>query len=774
MSRNTSQSRRDLSTADPLYEKDEEEDVETMQEDDNHEMSPQKRHGEGRAWTMEEYTVKEQRPGPQPLSGRRKNSSFHQISPSSSTPSAGTFSDSSKTPAAGKGTRMTPRPVPTSSSSLRHISSKPRSTTFAIVPEDAGLHNEQGAGNFRTVQSSLEAAKRKLDQERAHDDFLGDESDEDEDRDDDSSASAEEAPSWTKESIRKRRTRSDASKRVDQAHTRLAGYDSSSEDDEEEEEEEMATASTSEQALQGDETYSRRSSDGEAQDWAERQRALRFAASEPGGPSTEGPRRAAWHPKGPSYLPGDSPPLLQSSTGLMTPGPNFSQSLHTPIRTSDVEPMLTIEPRQRLEWHTMLQSVLRSEVLQSETKRITSADAPTLTKRELMYQRWLDIRASLRGRGHLPGAIEAEEKRLKEGWPLLIEQIINRTRQCRSSKEEEGEVSDVKLDNASIAIDDKSGVKESVIAQVGDLLQQIDDAEDQFPSYGKLLEIVPAWDEPSLKKKREVLYAWYNIITSLRVQLEILQSWTGSKTLEVNGQQDATSQDPVEAALQAQPHAEFATAVGGVIAPREVEASTFLERILKEDPLQTTFEKRTLESINQVTDKAKRALIEYHNDFDELDLPSFEPELRLLINFPTRLMEGALKLRLDYAGKLKDPSVLIVDSLTDDLRAAIALACRIKLQYKKMIKPDIEHGWNLAPCIGVSYDPTLREALRFFFKLLSYKLKGSIFFKETEFLDPEWNFLGTAIEAIEGGDVIVAISITRFVNKVSCQQTILS
>jgi mitogen-activated protein kinase kinase kinase len=753
MRRTGAPGRGDLAVEDPLYERDEEGEAEGNVEGTSEVRFQGDDSQPPGTWTLEEYMQREQRPGPQPLSGRRRNLSAHHLTSSSSlnSKSGGSTSDSSRTPAAGVGTRVGPRPVPKSSSSLRHISSKARTSSFGVpLHEDKDLHLDH-TNDYRTVQSSVEAAKRR--QAAALDNFLGEVSDDDDELP--NAYAPDGAPGWEADlygSLGKRQASWASSRSNQGSRMDLSGYESSSEEDEAGEE--IDTGDSPREAMIEQTTL--------PDEQPGRTRADRYADADIGGPSPGGPKRAAWHPRGPvQHL--DSPPIIGQSSGMMTPGPIFHQTLHTPKRSPDVDPMPTIEPRQRLEWHTMLQSVLRSEVLQSETKRITSADAPSSTKRELMYQRWLDIRASLRGRGHYAGAIEAEEKRLREGWPTLLGQVIESIRQCRSGQEPvDGK--DMHIDDASIAVDDTTGIKEKAIAEVGSVLRQIDDAEIQFPSLRKLAEEIPQWTDEVLQKKLDALYTWHSVATSLRTQMRILQKWTGSKTLDIVGHQ-GTGPDPTAPTEGEVPGLAMAGA-GAVMIQPEMEESTFLERILKEDSLQSTFEKRTLRSINGLTLKAKAAMIEHHKAFGEMRLPSFEPELSQLINFPTRLMEGALKLRLDYAIKLKEPSVLIVDSLTDDMRAAIALACRIKLQYNEIMVQDPAHGWGLSPCIGQGYDTVLQHALQFFFKLLNYKLKGSVFFKETEILEPEWRFLSTAVQAIESGDLIVATSITGFVNKV--------
>lgn len=83
--------------------------------------------------------------------------------------------------------------------------------------------------------------------------------------------------------------------------------------------------------------------------------------------------------------------------------------------------------QERLEWQTMFQSALRSEVLRSETKRIISVDSPEQTKTETMYQRWIEIRAYLRGDQARPSAaaMVRERQLLHRGWPKLLEELID-------------------------------------------------------------------------------------------------------------------------------------------------------------------------------------------------------------------------------------------------------------------------------------------------------------------------------------------------------------
>lgn len=768
---------------------------------------------------------KPRRPGPTAIVPPEAEQDLSAISSGSGTTSSN--HSSSRVPAAGAGTRTGPRPVPRSSSGLRHVASSRgisgRGVSFGSLPEgraadSTASHLTSDTGS--AIQRKIDAEERKRRATLQQEDFWAAESSDEEfdrgklnsntdffshrssrvrgrDHEDNSDEHGEfdailrpSKRSSAKGKAKRRPRRQFEAGSLDDA----GSLNDSTTDEEQPSSNDEHTASGDEGSNddhatwsdEADETQTQRELRTEAQPESSTdpeatpgKRHPRYSAGEPGGPSVSGPRKAPWHPQGGANASRhqlDSPPLpgtgrnRQSYLPASTPGVSYPPALNTPLEGSPGVSSPEFEPRQRLEWQTMLESVLASEVLRSETKRITSVDTPDLSRSQLMYRRWLDIRASLRGRGHLRGAVDAEERRLKSGWPELLKSLIADIKACRAAEEDSfkarerhdvvnAETSAVEssgetaLTQAQTAESSSPSEKDQIYEEVGHLLQRVDDTEAQFPSLRKAIEVVPEWDDPNVRSKLEALYAWYNTTTSLAQQLRILREWTGSETLQIDV--------PMTPKSANRPDNKYLTpSVNG-----ELESMTFVERILKEDSLQSTFEKRTLGALNQLICKARDTTKTFHEAFARLDLPPFTPELVQLISFPMRLMEGALRLRLDYAGKIKEPSLLIVDSLTDDLRSALDVAIRTKRTYLSTMVPEPSKGWNLPPVIDASYDEILRDALRFFFRLISFKLKGSIFFKETEILDNEWQFLSQAVEMIDGGDIIVAQNITRIVNK---------
>ena len=81
-------------------------------------------------------------------------------------------------------------------------------------------------------------------------------------------------------------------------------------------------------------------------------------------------------------------------------------------------------------------------------------------------------------------------------------------------------------------------------------------------------------------------------------------------------------------------------------------------------------------------------------------LPSFLGDVQLLVNFPTKLIEEALKIRLAYARKLRDPGLIVIEQLIDDFALCMKVAVGIKKEYLMVTEPT--EGWNLVSWVDDS------------------------------------------------------------------------
>ncbi|CED85018.1 ste ste11 protein kinase [Phaffia rhodozyma] len=440
------------------------------------------------------------------------------------------------------------------------------------------------------------------------------------------------------------------------------------------------------------------------------------------------------------------------------------------------------EGRERLEWQAMLSSVLSGDVLRSEKTRIGGErNSYDVIRNELGINLWWGIRAQLRGR-----TVQEETKRVSQRRERTVDIILQEVANFKVtlpdaeklvSTPAEPDVADLPSSRPSSPPGQPADVPSSTVEsdtltpisaydQVLGILAQLSHAESLYPHIQAIGHDKPFYASPKFQRKIEALVSWSNVIKSLRTQISILQAWTGSQDLDVKM---ANTEEPIRGpggsivpGGQTGAHHSTGNHHGGERVGEEdkpLRPPTFVERVLKEDSLQRTFEKKTLSDVYTLISSAKATYLQHSEIFTELNLPPYQAEITKLISFPTQLVEESLRVRLAYAMKIENPTVMVIDQLLDDFRLGVALACTMKKQYGAVIEPDENRKWLLPPCMSETYDEVLLEALRFFFRLLHWKLKSgskAVYFRETEILEDEWEFLNESAEAIKGGDLIVA------------------
>lgn len=388
---------------------------------------------------------------------------------------------------------------------------------------------------------------------------------------------------------------------------------------------------------------------------------------------------------------------------------------------------LSSEERQRLEWQTMLASVLDGDVLKSEKTRIAVALESSAEEHNNMHLNiWLGIRAKINGRTE-----EEERERLEERRVRMVDAVIN-------------EIMAFRVEGSPGERDTTSALK-----QVHALIRRLDVAQSLYPNLRALYLDKPAATHPVLLARCDTLNTWSTILSSLRRQIALLRRWTGSESLDVC-QPNTNAEVPIGA------HPARLVWNGSTDI---ADGTSFVERVLKEEHMQRTFEKGFLTTVHAFIGAARDAQVNLAALFEEMNLPTFENELVPLISFPTKLAQAGLRLRLDYVQKLKDPDVLIIDQMTEDLKLSLGLACTLKRQYEAFLAPDPGGKWNLPQCISEDYDATILEALSIFFRLIHWKLKSGakgIYFKETDVLEAQWATFNDVSLSTVGGSSLVA------------------
>jgi len=384
-----------------------------------------------------------------------------------------------------------------------------------------------------------------------------------------------------------------------------------------------------------------------------------------------------------------------------------------------VEELKIPENRERLEWHSMLASVLTGDVVKQEKKRlIGGGDAQNDV--ELKAEIWLGIRARVCGR-----LLQAQRRMVEEGRAKAkadIEAII------------------------TFEIKGEAEVGQSPAKQVEEVVKKIEKVEWLYPTRQALETAHPRAASEVYRDACDAIIAWHNTTQLINTELTILRNWVGNEELDFlkprgrNGDENQGLADE----------------------------SSFIERLLKEDGLKSLQTPSSLlAGLNKVINKAKVTLIANAQIFVDRHLPPYIEELQTLINFPSRLVQEIIRVRLSYAKKMKDPTqqgVMMTEQLISQFQILLNLAVRIKGAYTIISQP--ENGWDPPECLEEDFDSVVLDALKFYFKLLNWKLSANTnAFKEAEIIEQEWEFSNKLGRYLEGGDVEVAEQFSSLTSK---------
>ncbi|KAL8809006.1 MAG: hypothetical protein Q9200_003817 [Gallowayella weberi] len=374
-----------------------------------------------------------------------------------------------------------------------------------------------------------------------------------------------------------------------------------------------------------------------------------------------------------------------------------------------IEELHVPENRERLEWHSMLASVLKGDVVKQEKQRLIGTTEKTGND-ALRNDIWLGVRSKLCGR-----SVAAQKRMVEEGREKVnaeIEAII------------------------TFRIKGVSEAGKSAADQVYDIVERIERCERLYPTRNHLAKAHERAASKEFEESCEAVVAWHNTTELINTELAILQGWVGNEELN------------------------FAKARNGSSAGANLtDDSSFLERIHRDDGLKSLQgDHSMLLGVSAVIRKAKVTLIDNAQQFAKRYLPPYIEELLTLLNFPSRLIQEIIRMRLKYARKMKDPgqlSPMLSVQMITQFQILLKLAVRIKQEYNMLSQP--EPGWELPPCIDDNFDSVVLDALKFYFKMLNSKLVGNKnTFKEAEVLEQEWGFCNEIGRYLDGGDVEVA------------------
>lgn len=394
--------------------------------------------------------------------------------------------------------------------------------------------------------------------------------------------------------------------------------------------------------------------------------------------------------------------------------------------------------RERLEWHGMLAAVLTGDVVKQEKRRLLGTSEFQGAKVAHKADLWLGIRSKTTGRSFALQRRMIDEAR--NNLDRTIDEIIR------------------------FEVQGEAEAGKPAIEQVADIVKKIEKCESLYPSWKALGIAHPTAASQAFQEACDSVLSWYNTNEMISTELSILKKWVGNDELDFDKTKTVS---PGSNGLS--------------------DETSFLDRLLKEDGLtslhddtdeatkqeiaqktKTLIRRSMLTPISNTIAKAKETLIMNSMAFHKRHLPPYIEEILTLISFPSRLIEEIINVRVAYARKMKDTTQstpILQDQMISQFELLLKLAIRIKRETLVVSQP--QPGWQLPPCIDESFDQVVLDALKYYFKLLNWKLsRNKNTFKEAEILSQEWEFANEIGRNLQGGDVEVAEQFSNLTYKV--------
>lgn len=401
---------------------------------------------------------------------------------------------------------------------------------------------------------------------------------------------------------------------------------------------------------------------------------------------------------------------------------------------------------ERLEWQAMLSSVLNGDVVRSEKTKIIENANPAEGQESFLHTHykenlWFGIRAKLFDRSEDDQRKNTLYRRTQVD--LLFDEIL------------------------SYEVSYDAGAK-TPRDQVADILNKYDRACELWRTLDEMRHDKPVCRTDAFLDRIDALTAWLNIADGIDRNTKAFRLWIGNEELDVTkGVENRTIDQQVDTLSLTRSRDSKVKKIF------EEDNKSLAEKIVKEKDVHTIFRKRIFTPLAPWIVKSKETYITLGHMFEVLKLPDYGNRLLDLCLIPMRLIREIISIRMTFARKLEDPTLMMIDQMIDDFKSYITIALEVKGGIMDFCKPDPNKTWVIEYLFEkdmADFDTVVLLCVRYFLVLLNKKLVDSsrsphLFRtnKEPEELEDAWIYLKSLGDYIEGGSMVVAenvISIT--------------
>lgn len=362
---------------------------------------------------------------------------------------------------------------------------------------------------------------------------------------------------------------------------------------------------------------------------------------------------------------------------------------------------------ERLEWQAMLASVLTGEVVQSEKRRLKTTTDVTIKEDDL----WIEIRARMCSR-----TFEAQKRKIEDA---------------------RANVEPTFMEILQFQVTDPSDL-ELTLKEVNKTLEKLETCESLWRTLKKVRAASALYRDPMFQRHVDALRSWSTTTEWIFREIHLLQVLTGNEAADPTLPPDGSLKSPM------------------------IESTSLVERVLKQEDLMKVFNKKIKLNIGPVIQRTRDAHLEYKEEFLQIGLPVYVEGLEKLMKFPIMLIQEIVSLRLVYAKRMTNPTVMLVDQTIEDLSRYMNLALLVKERNIEYTSPVTDIPW-ITYTPDSRFDKTVLDCVVFFFELSSSKFIDNSFsqahrgFNEIDNFLAQYKFLEQVGRFVKGGEIVVAI-----------------
>lgn len=362
---------------------------------------------------------------------------------------------------------------------------------------------------------------------------------------------------------------------------------------------------------------------------------------------------------------------------------------------------------ERFEWQTMLSNVLKGDIVKSEKTKIAKQAKSDGLSSQFSEDLWLELKAWMKGR-----SVERTKKQilaLRDSTDSLFQEIL-----------------EFRLADGHTA-DEAEEIIRPLIDRYYKVIHYWTNLKDLHSSK-------PITNTEEFVSRIEAMNSWLNVKSDFGARIKSLKQWVGD---------DASGMG-------------FFDAVPKKAGEENKEQSRFAEQIMKEKDIEAIFQKKIFFPLAPWVLETKLSYFKYKHVMSELNLEYSSKDLELLIMFPMRLVILIIQIRLAYAQKLQNPTMMMIDQMIDDFSSYIKLS--VQLKYTVTV---YTQDWPFTVSIDPCFNGTVIEAIRYLFTLLHLKLidcttRSLKTFKEADELYKYWENLKNVGHYIDGAGLVIA------------------